>query len=369
VQVIPIAQRVGGERGSATWAGALFAFGLMDRLYRQFEPESGIAILRSDGTALLLRVTGEAYPYEGGSIADSELFRRASEGPESGVLEGPGPYRPIAIIAAYVRLHGFPIMAAASRPRSVALAAWLGRRRATLWLTAISSLVLVAMTGLIGYFVSALRRRDRHYSTLFNNAAFSAFVLEGERFKEANRTTARMFGVEDARALRGKTPWDVSPALQPDGKPSEERAREQINRALAVGSTPMNRFLRRLICRACRPAARRSRSPSCTMSPSVSTQTASASAPCASCTSSPERWLDCRMRSAAASAATSTTRPGRRSRRSNSSSNGSRSAPSLWAMCNALWCMNAWSSRINARARSERPRTCCIRRSSKRSDF
>jgi PAS domain S-box-containing protein len=246
VQVIPIAQRVGGERGSATWAGALFAFGLMDRLYRQFEPESGIAILRSDGTALLLRVTGEAYPYEGGSIADSELFRRASEGPESGVLEGPGPYRPIAIIAAYVRLHGFPIMAAASRPRSVALAAWLGRRRATLWLTAISSLVLVAMTGLIGYFVSALRRRDRHYSTLFNNAAFSAFVLEGERFKEANRTTARMFGVEDARALRGKTPWDVSPALQPDGKPSEERAREQINRALAVGSNSFEWMHKRL---------------------------------------------------------------------------------------------------------------------------
>ncbi len=246
VRVIPVARRVGQAGDAVTWAGALFAFGRMDGLYRQFEPESGIAILRNDGVALMLRVTGETYPFEGASIAGSTLFRRATQGPESDVLEGPGPYRPIAVIAAYTRLHGFPLMAAASRPRAVALAAWLGRRRATLWLTAVSSLVLVAMTGLIGYFVAALRRRERHYSTLFNNAAFSAFVLEGERFTEANRTTARMFGIEDPTQLRGKTPWDVSPAQQPDGKSSEIRAREQIARALARGSNSFEWIHKRL---------------------------------------------------------------------------------------------------------------------------
>jgi PAS domain S-box-containing protein len=245
-RVIPIAQRIGSNRDSPSWAGALFAFGLMDRLYRQFEPESGVGIFRTDGMALLLRLTAERFPGEGQSIGDSELFKRAMAGGESGVVEGPGPYRPILSIAAYTRVHGFPLLAAATRPRSVALAAWLGRRRATIWLTAVSSVLLVAMTVLLGYFVAAARRRERHYSTLFNNAAFSAFVLEGERFKDANRTTARMFGVTDPAALRGRTPWDVSPALQPDGKPSEERAREQIARALALGSNSFEWLHKRL---------------------------------------------------------------------------------------------------------------------------
>jgi PAS domain S-box-containing protein len=74
------------------------------------------------------------------------------------------------------------------------------------------------------------------YRTLFNNAAFSAFVLEGERIVDANDTARAMFGVPPGQELVGRAPWEFSPERQPDGRLSEELVSENIARALSDGA-------------------------------------------------------------------------------------------------------------------------------------
>jgi PAS domain S-box-containing protein len=72
---------------------------------------------------------------------------------------------------------------------------------------------------------------------LFNNAQFSVFLLEGQRFVDANRTAVQMFGLESERSAVGLTPWDLSPQRQPGGQQSEELARAKIETALHEGGT------------------------------------------------------------------------------------------------------------------------------------
>jgi PAS domain S-box-containing protein len=97
-------------------------------------------------------------------------------------------------------------------------------------------LVLV-MTAFLGHYVRALRARERDYRTLFNNAQFSVFLLEGERFVDANRTVASMFGLASEQEAIGLTPWQLSPPWQADGRSSRELAVERIGTALRQGGS------------------------------------------------------------------------------------------------------------------------------------
>lgn len=63
------------------------------------------------------------------------------------------------------------------------------------------------------------------------------FLLEGDRFIDANRTAAVMFGLASESAAIGLTPWELSPELQPDGRPSNELARERILTAARDGGS------------------------------------------------------------------------------------------------------------------------------------
>ena len=124
------------------------------------------------------------------------------------------------------------MLAVASRRREEALAAWYGRRRNTVLLAAGITLLVIVTTWMLNRSLRALRRRELHYRTLFNNAAFGAFVLEGERIIEANRTSATMFGIDHPSVLIGMRLWDLSPATQPDGTSSEELCRERIRHTI-----------------------------------------------------------------------------------------------------------------------------------------
>mgnify|MGYP001549532812 CR=1 FL=1 len=81
------------------------------------------------------------------------------------------------------------------------------------------------------------RARERDYSALVDSARFGVFLLEGDRFVDANRTAAVMFGLESERAAIGLTPWDLSPELQPNGRPSKELAMERIRTAAREGGS------------------------------------------------------------------------------------------------------------------------------------
>jgi PAS domain S-box-containing protein len=99
---------------------------------------------------------------------------------------------------------------------------------------------------MLNHYVGALRGRELHYRTLFNNAGFSAFMLDGDRFIDANRTTRSMFAVPKGETMLGLKPWEVSPERQPDGTPSQELAVQRIATALETGQAKFEWTHRRM---------------------------------------------------------------------------------------------------------------------------
>jgi PAS domain S-box-containing protein len=227
--VIPMARRFGQN----SWAGALIAFERLDSVYQQAESGSGVGLFASDGTTLLL--IPEVRSYEGINILGSELFQRATRS-DFGMLEGTGPFTGKPTIVAFNHVSGYPIVDGAWRRREETFTAWNGRRRTTMLLAGGITLLVIVTTWLLNHILWQLRRRELHYRALFNNAAFGAFVLEGERIVEANRTSATMFGIGTPSELTGKRMWDLAPATQPDGASSEVLCRERIGRAVATGA-------------------------------------------------------------------------------------------------------------------------------------
>jgi PAS domain S-box-containing protein len=237
--VIPIAQRVTWGEGSTLWAGALLSFDGFDDLYRHSSDQVAlIALIATDGT-ILVRTPKVDHPdvSAGGNVASNDLFRRALAQGNEGIVEGYGAAFKKEVIYAYDLVNGYPLYVVAGQTREAALALWRERRRLSIAATAAFSALVLAMTALLNHYILTLRRREHHFRTLFNNAQFSVFFLEGERFVDANRTAVRMFGLENERSAAGLAPWDLSPEHQPDGQRSEDLARARIETALREGGT------------------------------------------------------------------------------------------------------------------------------------
>ncbi|HUI10204.1 MAG TPA: PAS domain S-box protein [Bacteroidota bacterium] len=82
---------------------------------------------------------------------------------------------------------------------------------------------------------AALRESELKYRTLFDSASDAIFLMNDGVFVDCNRKTLDMFGAP-ADGILGRTPQDFSPPVQPDGTPSDEKARALIRAAL--GGTP-----------------------------------------------------------------------------------------------------------------------------------
>lgn len=237
--VIPIAQRLTSGESSSAWAGGLFNFGGFDELYAQFRDQIVMmGLIAADGT-ILMRVpkVGGHDVSAGDNVASSTLFQAAIAGGNAGIIEGYGTVVKKDVLYAYDLLNGYPLYIVTGQTRDAALAPWRERRQMSIGATSAFTALMLVMTALLNHYIHRLRRREHHYRTLFNNAQFSAFLLEGAHFIDANSTAVRMFGLPSARSAAGLTPWELSPEYQPDGQRSEELARTRIETALRDGGT------------------------------------------------------------------------------------------------------------------------------------
>ncbi|MDD4179501.1 MAG: PAS domain S-box protein [Candidatus Margulisbacteria bacterium] len=77
-----------------------------------------------------------------------------------------------------------------------------------------------------------LQDKEIRFRTLFESSVDAIYLMAGSTFIECNAGAVKMFGCTDKSQMVGHTPVEFSPALQPNGRPSQEKAMEYINTAL-----------------------------------------------------------------------------------------------------------------------------------------
>ena len=80
-----------------------------------------------------------------------------------------------------------------------------------------------------------LKQSENKYKTLFHDSPEGYLILEDKVFIECNNAAVNIIGYESKEKLIGKTPIDISPAIQHNGKKSVELASNLIERAYQDG--------------------------------------------------------------------------------------------------------------------------------------
>ncbi len=257
--LVPIARRVSSATNPNLWAGALFDFRAFESLRTQLGGPGGIIFLVTrDGTLLAAMEDQPGHSLVGRNYSSSATFQEAkrylASGWDSGIIEGYSPVFASRMVYGFARLRQYPALIVTARPLDAMLTQWRERTVTTLVVTGAFSALVLAMTFLLSHSLRALRNREVHYRTLFNNTAFSVFLGEGDRFIAANDTALRMFGLADQEAVRALTPEEMSPPEQPDGRPSARVRRERIEQAMRDGNASFEWLHKRLDTGAIFPA-------------------------------------------------------------------------------------------------------------------
>jgi PAS domain S-box-containing protein len=77
---------------------------------------------------------------------------------------------------------------------------------------------------------------ERLFRLLFERSGDANLLIDGNRFVDCNQATVEILGAADKASVLGTHPSELSPPLQPDGRPSKEKADESIAAAYRRGT-------------------------------------------------------------------------------------------------------------------------------------
>ncbi|WP_020588487.1 PAS domain S-box protein [Desulfobacter curvatus] len=81
-----------------------------------------------------------------------------------------------------------------------------------------------------------LRQSEVRFRKIFNESRSPVFLMENERYIDANQAALELLGYDEPEALHGISPEDISPKYQPDGELSIEKVKAVHKIALTQGS-------------------------------------------------------------------------------------------------------------------------------------
>ena len=74
------------------------------------------------------------------------------------------------------------------------------------------------------------------YQSLFDRSADAILIMQDDRFVDCNEAAWRMLGAQNKAAVLQLEPWQISPAVQPDGLDSQEKQQQMLASANAAGT-------------------------------------------------------------------------------------------------------------------------------------
>jgi two-component system, cell cycle sensor histidine kinase and response regulator CckA len=221
------------------------------QIYRPVREEAGSERLRGMVIAFL-RLTDLLTAFTADSLLSAELWLLHPDvAPESVArswekkqtpARGPSSGRPIMTFGNvfWVSTHAGPDFLRLHPKRAGVLTVAFGMLL-TVLIAVLVSLVQrrrQALEKLVHERTMALGESEERYRVLFDQAIDAMFILEPPlwRFTSCNPAAQKLFGVENPDDFRAIAPWKISPEKQPDGRLSEEKAREMIAESLRDGS-------------------------------------------------------------------------------------------------------------------------------------
>jgi methyl-accepting chemotaxis protein len=94
----------------------------------------------------------------------------------------------------------------------------------------------------LGEILQARKEAEETYKLLYESSSDAIMILSPPdwRFVEANPATIKLFKAKNEEEFITKTPGDISPKKQPDGKLSSQEAKKMIEKAMNEGSASFN---------------------------------------------------------------------------------------------------------------------------------
>ena len=106
-------------------------------------------------------------------------------------------------------------------------------------------LAVLDITATAQQATNALAAGEARFRKLFTDSHDAVVLLQGHRFVDCNAAALRLLGAAHRAQLVGRPAWDFTPDCQPDGRRSSELFRDNIDAAVAGGSTRCQALMRR----------------------------------------------------------------------------------------------------------------------------